>query len=330
MARKRIMREFVIKELSAVDRPAQAHAVMTIMKRADDDSTEGDEPMTAAEKKQLDELQKRLDALAKNLPAFLRAGEDDEDDDEKKKGKTKKAAEDAQAAIKAITDEVAAIAKRLEAADAEHAEAVAKADMSDAEKAHYGTLDEDAKKRFLEMTADDRKKSVKKAADADPVVYKSERTGEEFHKSDDPRLVRYAKQADEDAAIAKAERVAREDAEFAKRADDELKVFSEDIAKRDTKIAILRGIAKMDEEPRGALLKMLEVGGKAISAAFGKIGHSRETAAKSAGDFAKRVDEIMARDKINKLAALEKAEREFPAEFEAYQSSGAVLGGGAN
>ncbi|MFD0987816.1 hypothetical protein [Methyloligella solikamskensis] len=37
--RKRIMREFTIDELSAVDRPAQQHATMAIMKR-----DEGDEP----------------------------------------------------------------------------------------------------------------------------------------------------------------------------------------------------------------------------------------------------------------------------------------------
>lgn len=34
--RKRIMRTFKLNEISAVDRPAQAHAKMTIMKRADD------------------------------------------------------------------------------------------------------------------------------------------------------------------------------------------------------------------------------------------------------------------------------------------------------
>jgi hypothetical protein len=33
--RKRIMREFTISEISAVDRPAQTHAVKTLMKRAD-------------------------------------------------------------------------------------------------------------------------------------------------------------------------------------------------------------------------------------------------------------------------------------------------------
>ncbi len=34
--KRRIMREFTIKELSAVDRPAQGHALMTMMKREDE------------------------------------------------------------------------------------------------------------------------------------------------------------------------------------------------------------------------------------------------------------------------------------------------------
>ena len=38
--RKNIMREFTISELSAVDRPAQAHATMAIMKRYTDDEQE--------------------------------------------------------------------------------------------------------------------------------------------------------------------------------------------------------------------------------------------------------------------------------------------------
>lgn len=362
MAKKprRIMREFVIKELSAVDRPAQAGALMTIMKRDDsldkairktaehdghshmyDDSesgrtstddghdhpvvvkadgtveigpggsdghthAEGDVPMTAAEKKQLDELQKKLDDLNKGATA------------------------DVQAMLKEVTSGLADLTKRLEAADAEKKILVAKASMSDAEKAHYDSISkDDEKEEFLEMTEDDRKKKMKKTADAkageNPVVYKSDRTGEEFRKNDDPRLVKYAKQADEDAEIAKTERTKREDAEYSKRADDTLKIFSDDVAKRDDKIAILRAVDKMDEGPRAALLKMLEVGGKAISAAFDKIGHSREDVAKTAGDFNKRVDEIMSRDKITKLAALEKAEKEFPNEFKAYQESGAVV-----
>ena len=48
-----------------------------------------------------------------------------------------------------------------------------------------------------------------------------------------------------------------------------------------------------------------------------------EAAAKSAGDFDKRVNEVIARDKCTKLKALEKAQQEYPDEFKAYQDSGA-------
>jgi hypothetical protein len=43
MKMKRIMRRFVINEISGVDRPAQAHARAAIMKRADDELNGGDE-----------------------------------------------------------------------------------------------------------------------------------------------------------------------------------------------------------------------------------------------------------------------------------------------
>lgn len=353
--RKRIMREFSISELSAVDSPAQKHALAVLMKRADpvekterttsevnghthtyDDaesgststdeghshsvtvasdgtvtigsaaghshepaavnkSNEGDEhmAMTDAEKKQIADLQKSVEDLTKSA-STLKADNKD-------------------------------LADKLAKAEADKTAADLLAKMSDDEKEHMDSLeDETEKSKFREMSADERKRAMKKSAEANPVVYKSERTGEEFRKSDDPRLVKYAKQADADAEIAKQEREARESAEMAKRADEEpYKNFA--VEKKDgtpTKVDVLRAISKMDAGPRAVLENWLGIGAKAVAAAFDKIGHSHEQAVKSANDFEKRIDEVQARDKSTRLAALEKAQREFPAEFKAYQESG--------
>lgn len=274
--------------------------------------SEGGSPMTDAEKRQLAELQKSVADLTTQLAAATA------------KEPAKKAADLASELEKAQA-QLAEVSKKLEKADADKAEALAKAGMSDAEKAHCAGMDEKAKKAFMDMSPEDRKKAMTKAADADPVVYKSESTGEEFRKSDDPRLVKLAKQADESEKLAKSEARKREDAELAKRADDELKIFSEDVAKRDEKIEVLRAIDKMDAGPRDALLKMLSVGGKAVAAAFDTVGHKVGDLTKSAQDFEKRVSEVQARDKCTKLEALEKAAREFPDEHAAYQAGGTQL-----
>lgn len=270
--------------------------------------SEGGSPMTDAEKRQLDELQKSVADLTKKLEAATAK------DVAKKAADLAGELEKAQAGLKILTE-------KLEKADAEKAEALAKAGMSDAEKAYCADMAPAEKAKFMSMSPEERMKAMKKSADADPVVYKSESTGEEFRKSDDPRLVKLAKQADEDRALAKQEREARENAEFAKQADDDLKEFSEAVAKRDDKIAVMRAVAKMDDGPREALRKMLAVGAKAISAAFDTIGHRNESVAKSAGAFEKRVSEVQARDKCNKVQALERAREEFPEEFKAYQGA---------
>lgn len=275
-------------------------------------TNEGDEPMTDAEKRQLDELQKQVAGLTKQLEAATAK------DVAKNAAQLQKELDETKAKLDEAT-------KKAETEAAAKAEATAKADMDDAQKAHLAKLDEAGQKAFIAMKADDRKKAVAdavaKAADADPVVYKAA-DGTEFRKSVGEAVIALAKRADESDKIAKAEREKRENAELAKRADDELKLFSEDIAKRDDKIAILRAIEKMEDGPKTALLKMLEVGGKAIKAAFSTIGHQNEAVAKAAGDFEKRVSEVMARDKISKADAMSKARVEYPEEFKAFQASG--------
>lgn len=264
--------------------------------------------MTAAEKQQLAELQKKVDALTKSLEAATTTDP------------AKKAAELA-GELETAQTQLAEATEKVKAAEIAAKALVAKADMSDEEKSYMDKMDDEGKKSFLEMSADDRKKKMKKAVDDDPVVYKAA-DGTEFRKSVGDAVIALAKRADESDKKASAETRKREDTEYAKRADDELKPFAETIAKREDKIEALRAIDKMDEGPKTALLKMLEVGGKAINAAFQTIGSRNEDVAKAAGTFEKRVNEIAARDKCPRHEAMTKARTEFPEEFAAYQDAG--------
>lgn len=300
-AESKTITEAITKSLSAVP---------GIRELLPPDGSEGGSPMTDAEKKQIDDLQKSVADLTSKLEAATA------------KEPAKKAA-DLAGELDAIKARLKKAEEDLEENEEELAREKKKAAMSDEEKEYMETLEDDEKRAaFMRMSGDDRKKAMKVKKDADPVVYKSERTGEEFRKSDDPRLVKYAKQADEDAQIAKAEREARQTAELTKRADEEPYKHLPGEAAR--KVDVLRAISKMAEEPRAELEKMLAAGGKAIAAAFQTIGHSRDAVAKSAADFEKRVTEIAQRDKLPRFQAMEKARAEFPEEFRAYAGDDAA------
>lgn len=151
---------------------------------------------------------------------------------------------------------------------AETAEAVAK--MSDAEKAHYEKLADADKAAFLAKSADERKAIIAKASEADPVIYKSA-NGTEYRKSDDPRLVDMAKRTDEAEKIAKAEREARETAEFAKRAETEAAHLPGETS---AKAAVLKHMASAPEEVRKAFDAIVKAADKSMAGAFEKRGVS--------------------------------------------------------
>lgn len=291
-------------------------------------SPEGDDDMPADVKKQLDELQKSVAEITEKLAAATAA------DETKKAEGLQKQLDEANAKLRVLekaetSDEaVAALAKAAGVAlskDAPVAEQVAellaKAAMSDAEKQYFAGLSGKAKMDFMSASSADRAKMMSKALEADAEVYKAA-DGTVFRKSDDPRLVAMAKRADESEKIAKAEREKRETTELTKRAEETLKLYSDDVAKLGDKVEVLRAIDKIEDEGvRKAALGMLEVGSKAIEAAFKSIGHQDEKVRKSAEDFNKRVSEIAARDKISKAAAMRKARTECPEEYAAYQGT---------
>lgn len=202
MPPKRIMKEFSIFEISGVDEPAQAPALMSLMKsRSNGGKGAGDVPGGG---------QAKEDAMSKT-PEELQA-------------ELTKSAEDK---------------KALEASLAK-AEAIAK--MSDAEKAAMADMDDEGKEKFIAAKPEDRKKEVAKRAEANPIVYKSKSTGAEYRKSDDTRLIDLAKRDDDREAELKKMRDDALDETFSKRASTELARFPGELTIKTALVKAVAGI----------------------------------------------------------------------------------------
>lgn len=167
-----------------------------------------------------------------------------------------------------MTTATADLTKKLDDVTKAKDAAEAIAAMSDIEKAHYDKLPDAEKPAFLALNKGLRTAAIHKAAEADQVIYKAS-DGSEYRKSDDPRLVAMAKARDEDAKVIKAEREARETAEFTKRAETELAHLPGTPAE---KAALLKALASTDEAVRKTAEAILKAGEGAIKGAFSKIG----------------------------------------------------------
>lgn len=169
-------------------------------------------------------------------------------------------------------DELKAAEKRAEDAEKALVSAKAYGALTDAEKSHHDKQDDAGKAEFLAKSADERSAVLtdiaKQAADEDPVVFKSE-DGTEFHKSDDPRLVTMAKQADGDRkARVEAEKKA-EDGDLEKRAK-ELEHIPGDLETRKSMLKSIDGIA--DAEQREKSLTALKAQNDQLATAFKSYG----------------------------------------------------------
>lgn len=156
--------------------------------------------------------------------------------------------------LEALTAQIADLTKAKE-----RAEAVAA--LSADQRGHFDTLDETSQEGFLGKSTDERDEIVKAASDADPVVYKSA-SGDIFRASDDERLVKAVKAADEAQKSANTEREAREGMELAKRADELLSNLPGDATVRGQLLKAVEGIE--DEEQRGAVLETLKAANSGI------------------------------------------------------------------
>lgn len=194
-------------------------------------------------------------------------------------------------------------------------------DMKDGEGDGEDQKKSKAKKRhdFLALNDDARDKLItEKRADDEVVTI----DGDEIRKSvvGASQFALFKKQAARLEKLEKAnveEVEKREAAELSKRADD---TYPKLPGTTDEKVGVLRAIGKASKEVQATFEKMMLAGEKAIAAAFNKVGHGGGKPV-ATGSFLKRVDEVAARDKSSRTAAMEKARLEFPDEFDAYQNA---------
>jgi hypothetical protein len=128
-------------------------------------------------------------------------------------------------------------------------------------------------------------------------------------------------QADETERVAKAlddERTTRELLEFAKVAEEELGHLPGTV---EEKAHLLKNLAEyLDQDERLLLSKMLKSGDRSAGTAFKTYGHQAGLSKAGGGtSFQKRVATIKSRDNCSNTEAMQKARREDPEGFEAYQ-----------
>ena len=199
--------------------------------------------------------------------------------------------------LKKATDENEAMKKRqdrLEAILLLKGDARAHFDALEGEEAIVAFLALDATAQTAEV-----QKSLEKSADSNPVVFTS-KDGTEFRKSDDARLVKMARERDEDREELAKARVAGANAEFEKRAEDEIPHLPGDIA---TRAALLKALGTItDETLRKAATESVVAGSKAMKAAFSRTGTREAPDASGAGAGAEAELEKMAKALVESTA----------------------------
>lgn len=229
--KKRKVIKFTLSEISAVGKPAQEPALIALSK-------------SAAEERQLQHRQNQSggdemsDALKKQL-----------EDLQKKQA-------DSDALIAKQNDTIARMAKE--------------AAMSGETKEYYSGLSDEDKGLFLAKSAAVQEAEVQNAKLANAVIYKDV-NGTEYRKSDDPRLIQMAKDADEQRATLK--KMQEQNAELQlKKQLDEFKHLPGD---EKTRTALLKSVnAIEDESERNAALESLRAHDSNLSKYFEVTGTS--------------------------------------------------------
>lgn len=253
-----VMTKFKIKELSGVDRPAQAGARAVIMKRA-----ETPEEIAAAA------------ALAKAKQGPHPDHEGDPMSSEIKKALgLPETATDAELAA-AITKAATSIAA-LETATAELAIAKALASMTDVQKAYHADLaksDAGKAKAFLDMKAEDKDAEVKKAASGDETVTLEGRTISKRAVGEDTFAIlkgQAARIEANEAEIRKANEAAAT-ATFEKAASEHYKHLAGTVAERG---AVLKYLSLAPDDVKKSAETILKAAQAASEFAFTKRGTS--------------------------------------------------------
>lgn len=342
--KKRYMRSFKMGEISVVDNPAQEPALVSIMKRrseADEDvnkqavltteaaghthlvsvSGEWSEKSSGYTTMDDDHQHPWIMDESGNIVIGAAKSMNGESHTHGVATASKKAEEEENDDM--TPEELKKLQERLDALEAKNEHLNKVATLAGAHKTHYDSLDpqldDDARKAFLEMSAEERDvevdKAVKKAKETeadDPVIYKSN-DGSEYRASDDPRLIKMAKQRDEDRKETIRLQKAAQDADLTKRAESDLGSFPGELAVRKEILKAVDGIE--DEKVREEAHQALKAQSARLSKAFKVIGAGGEPENMDVGDD---VNKSAAEAELEKKArAL--AEKEGIDFYEAYE-----------
>lgn len=210
--------------------------------------------------------------------------------------------------------------KELDALKAENERLKAVAALSPVHKAHYDALKGDeAKAAFLKADEAGRDAEVAKvakaASDENPVVYTAA-NGDEFRKSDDPRLIKMAKERDEERKENIRLQKAAEDAALTKRVETDLKNLPGDVNVRKAILKAVDGIE--DEATRTAAHDALKAHNARLAPNFTTIGTTAAPIAKGSdreqaeADLDRMAKEAAAKDGTDYFTAYEKVSEANP------------------
>ena len=240
MPRRNVIRSLKLNEISGVDNPAQEGARVSIMKR------NGIRP----QQKSLFGPADDQEALVSAILALVTKDKGDLTMPEKNEPTKETLAE----ALK-VANAIIAL----------------KAD----EREHFNELDEDAKKKFILKSADDRKAAIdavtKAKTDADPVEYTTA-DGVEIRKSAGVALITALKSNDDMRKENAELRKQREQESLEKRAKSDLPHLPGDVKTRAAMLKAVDGIE--DKAQREAAHNALKAQNEAMAAAFTTHGHT--------------------------------------------------------
>jgi hypothetical protein len=224
-------------EIAAVDEPAQAGALMSIMKARGPGGKEPESPATVKAKE---------DCMSKT-------------------------AEELQAELTKSADELAKANARAERA--EKLGELTDAERSHYKSLKGKAQDEFLAKSADERKAivDE---AIAKSREADPVIYKSKVTGAEYRKSDDPRLIDMAKRDDEREEDLRKMREEAANAVFEKRASTEFAKFKGDLTAKTTLVKAVAGIK--DDALRAGVEEMLKAAHGAVQLTLKEVGSKKD------------------------------------------------------
>lgn len=239
MTKRKILKDFVLTEISGVDRPAQPTAKMSIMKRAID---EANKEIVKSDKDLKDSIPPANPDVEKTSSGEAGIKAEPESKGEPDMLKTT----DEGVAMSEVED----LKKQLE-------EAQTLAKMSDAEKMYMDGMDEKMKKEFMGLTPEERKKKMEmtkrddETLDVDGVTISKSAVGADMF------AVMKSQQAaleSQKADIAKAQERA-EMAELTKRASDE---FSHLSGEASEVAMLLKHVEAMPEDVKKTALAVMK------------------------------------------------------------------------